>query len=195
MSDRFSLCLRGAAIFAMASTVASAAILLPLWSPSLPFHGAETVAGFVLSGVLGGAAWAARGSVASSLRGAVAFGVGFVIPGLLIPFSLISLQAEVSLLWAAFSWALALGLGGCLAGLLLPGSYRRDLTVSASVGFLVGGAIGGPLAFALFGTARGPGSGRWAFPLGLFVAYAVGGAVFGLLFDKRGSIDKQSPPA
>ncbi len=180
--DILTRCIRVAAAFGVASMAASGAILAMLYF-RLPLGGAGLIASFMLSGAIGGALWAAsEKGWKPALREAVAFGVGFIIPGLLIPFSLISLAQVVDLFWAAISWGLSLGLGAGLAGLLLSRpSHGRGFALPLAGAFAIGGATGGPLAFALFGAAaKGPGTGLWAFPLGLLVAYALGGALFAL---------------
>ena len=178
-------CLRGAAVFGIASIPAGMGLVGPIWFARAPLGGAEFVIGFMLSGGIAGALWAASTSLAATAsKASVAFGAGFIIPGIIIPFSLISLQADLDLLWAAISWGFGLGLGAGVAGLilvLLDRTQRSRLPLMAATAFLIGGMTGGPLAFGLFGLASGPGTGLWAFPIGLFLAYAIGGALLAMI--------------
>ena len=161
-------CLRGAAVFGIASIPAGMGLIAPIWFARAPLGGAEFVIGFMLSGGIAGALWATSTSLATTVsKASVAFGAGFTFPGIIIPFSLISLQADSDFLWAAISWGSGLGLGAGVAGLILvqlDRSQRSLLPLMAATAFLIGGMTCGPLAFALFGIACGSGAELWTFP-------------------------------
>ncbi|MEY3459208.1 MAG: hypothetical protein RL215_2365 [Planctomycetota bacterium] len=95
--------------------------------------------------------------IAGSILATAAFG----LTGLMVAFSLISLQADIEPLWGAFSWGLGFGAAGAISGRSLsrlwrPGSRQSpDIPfagLTAGVAFTLSGAIAGFLAFLKFPT-------------------------------------------
>jgi hypothetical protein len=118
---------------------------------------------------------------------AVIMAFGFGMTGLIVLFSLISLQAQVDPRWGAIAWGLGFGPGGAMAiaGLGLP-RLRGDIDVAGrsspwAVGgllFGIAGALGGALAFSLFSEFRNSG-----LATGVITAFSLGGTWVGLYWE------------
>ena len=120
-------------------------------------------AGLFLFPIAGGAAsfLIQRGNKSDGqgvVAGILAF-AGFAFTGLMVGFSLISLQADVEPLWGAVAWGLGFGVGGAISGQSLSRlwllSNQRSAAASfagciAGFSFMLSGAIAGCVAFLEF---------------------------------------------
>jgi hypothetical protein len=108
------------------------------------------------------------------------FALGFAPSGLLVLFSLISLQARVEPGWGATAWGMGLAVGGGIGGgYLRRAPHAGPLTfaspgLAGALAFGLSGAVGGWLGFALFPTMRIAGLG-----VGMATALVLGGALLG----------------
>jgi hypothetical protein len=168
----FGLAPIGALSFGAGALVACAisAVPSPILLLALPMAGA--VGG-------GGLAWYAVGRRAAPIA-ALRFALGFACSGLLVVFSLVSLQARVEPGWGAAAWGMGLALGGGIgAGYLrrAPHAGRFLLAspgLAGALAFGLSGAVGGWLGFALLPTMRMGGLG-----VGMVTALVLGGALLG----------------
>lgn len=132
---------------------------------------------FAVGGAFGGAFSAARNPAPpSGFRSGVCFGLGFLLAGPIVVFSMISLQGGVEPFYAAVSWGLGFGASGLAGAALATGRFWGVRTWKAGLGFLVGGAVGGPIAFHTF-SATGS---ALALAGGLTGAFSIGGGLLGL---------------
>ncbi len=154
----------------------------------------ECTIGFVISGVIGGAYLAkGRNVQRSALIASIGFAIGFIVAGMIVTFTCISLQAKVSILWGATGWGVGFGIAGAIGALFLRSGLRvvtfRSLVylvIASGLGFGIGGAIGGAAAFAIFTKLN-----YWAIFIGLLIAHILGGALLGtaLGYIEKSNID------
>jgi len=115
-------------------------------------------------------------SVSQRVTAAVLATVSFAGTGILVAFSLISLQADIDPVWGAFAWGLGFGVSGFSTGWSFSPQARQgslSLFAASSIaggGFTIAGAIGGCLGFLLM-----PHIGVAALATGIWLAFVLGG--------------------
>ncbi|MFQ5539207.1 MAG: hypothetical protein ACE5FB_02315 [Candidatus Binatia bacterium] len=150
------------------------------------------VAGSAMSGACGGAALGWKRNIpGSSVIAALGFAVGFALPGWLFPLTLRGLQDAASFgsasdraVYGAFLWGVVLGLAGAVGAAPLRSAFRATSrhfllysVLAGAIAFGLGGAAGGAVAFAY---SLSSGSFHyWPFFTALFMAYIIGGTLFG----------------
>ncbi len=142
--------MRATASFGLAGVLAAAGFL---YSPAMLF-------GFPLAGLATSLLIRRRTACARQLITATIMAtVGCGLTGLIVVFSLISMQARIDPVWGALAWGLGFGIGGALSGpslsrLWLPASSRsRKVHLAgliAGFDFAFSGAIAGYLGFEGF---------------------------------------------
>lgn len=156
----------GALSFGAGALMACGLCVTPFPGPLLALPIAGAFGGWVLARC----ALGLRAAAIAALR----FAMGFGLSGLLVVFSLISLQARVEPGWGAIAWGLGLALGGGIGG----GSLRRPPSASpgprAALSFGLSGALGGGMGFALFPTLN-----LLALAGGMVMAFMLGGSLLG----------------
>lgn len=115
-------------------------------------------------------------SVSQKVAAAVLATASFGFTGMVVAFSLISLQADIDPVWGAFAWGLGFGGAGFSTGWSFsPQARQGSLTLFAAsfiagAGFTLAGAIGGCLGFLLM-----PHLGVAALAAGIWLAFVLGG--------------------
>lgn len=168
---------------------------IPFIRPVLPLSTIlGPLIGFFLSGAIGGA------SLRMGTKVVIGFGIGFLVAGLIVPLTLVSIQAmsgKENPFGVLLFFTLTFGLGFALAGAIgatFMGQGFRVIRTSAA-GFGVGGTIGGSTAVLPFlimgGEANYGGLGQLGFLMllagilvGVLVPYFIGGAVLGKAAEK-----------
>jgi hypothetical protein len=115
-----------------------------------------------------------------SLRGALGFGLGFMITGFMVLFTMLSLQASAApeYVWSAWGCGLGFAVGGAMGGIFI----RFELALAGAISFGLAGALWGPLLFSHVWQRKGALLVSLADVIGVLVIifpYAVGGALFG----------------
>ncbi len=162
------MALRGALGFGLGSLLAFAPVYLPLTGGLGQF--VRLLIAYPLSGAVGGAL------LAGGLQGkpgkadaALGFGIGFLLAGAVMPAALLNPQDVVARpLYQAGVFAVGLGAAGALGAMC----FGWRACVAAASAFAISGVAGGPIAGSRF-------LGTPTILLGLFVSYALGGALLG----------------
>jgi hypothetical protein len=115
-----------------------------------------------------------------ALRGAIGFGIGFVVTSFMVFFTMLSLQASAGpeYVWGAIGCGIGFGLGGGLGGAFI----RLELAVAGALSFGIAGALWGLLVFYHVWERKGALLVSLGDIAGLFVIlfpYLLGGALFG----------------
>lgn len=145
-----SLALAGARAFAVGS---GAAVLALLGAWAVGGGGWPVAAGFGLGGGVGGYLLERARALPVRWPGALGLGLGFAVFGVVVSFSLVSLQGGADPAYGAASWGIALGVAGVVAGPFLAGRRSRLPALAArtavvAAALAVAGIAGGAATFA-----------------------------------------------
>ena len=162
--------MRATTSFGLAGVLAAAGFL---YYPAMPF-------GFPLGGLAAALLIRRRtGSTGQRIAATIMAIVGGGLTGLIVVFSLISMQARIDPTWGAMAWGLGFGIGGAVSGpsfsrLWLPADAKSDKLpfggAIAGLAFAGSGAMSGCLAFLGFNKL-----GFYAPGLCVWLAYLLGG--------------------
>jgi len=185
MSERQnSAAVRGAVGFLIGACVIAVA-LVGLYSVFSYIRMIIGIAGFALGGAIGGAGVCVRRDAGRrALPAALGFGLAFVLPSLVVPFSLMSLEGGgFAIIMGTLLWGVAFAIAGGIGAAFL----RSGVAAIGAFGFGVGGALGGVVAFVLAlvfpsSLSRMP----WQAPVGVLIACVFGGWLLGTGLDSLG---------
>jgi hypothetical protein len=133
---------------------------------------------YFLSGAFG--AFFLLWGLEEALKGAIGFGIGFVLTSFMVLFTMLSLQASAGpeYSWGAIGCGIGFGLGGGLGGAFI----RLELALAGALSFGIAGAAWGLLVFYHVWERKGAlllSLGDIAGLLVILFPYLLGGALFG----------------